>query len=1023
MTKPDFKKMTRQELRFYVLAHREDDDAIEALIQRGNHEWLAKQPKAEGYKKLSRKQVLEKLLEETLESAAAQYYYYFPAHYFKVIYTLENIVTSEKLLNWISTNQHICLIDVGCGAGAATIAFLEKIISFREKEKFTNSLEIVCIAIDKNPSALAIYNQFVKEVKNLLAQLNIKLIYQIYPRSLQERVSHIIKFINDQCNQWGQPCISNTILLQSNVLSGFKVGFDSLQKDYKILQELGITTNEVIDSKYEFGIDEARAYKWLFEDAAIDSLHIITVGTQEYSGSVTKIVDSLKSVFFESAHIVEKVSDKSDCKTKFKNPYHSKWWNKEDKIYESQKAFHVNYTTVINSNLQNDKDWHELIDLKNLEKAWVRARKHLKSESLPDEIEYRLFEINLAKNLQRLQQQLKVYIKEVVNSEDNLHYKFPKNVSQSRPRSLSRLEGEILSTAIIQNFPEKTSSLNGNSQAYRISSSERQTEYLYNSWFTLYRDFLAEARNIAQQKENQNGVIICVDIESFYTKIIQARLIELTAEELTESKRIRWLLKILLSKNLDEHEIVKGITQGSIGSGFYANLYLKPIDAKFGTQAKDNEWNVRLIRYVDDIILIIPDKNDEKVVLEVLTQELENLGLKLNESKTERYDNVSEFIETLEENKLLDELDKKFKEVVNPLYICNSKYRKELIKADKRDNDNQWWYLIRIYQKCLRSIEIYIDVSDLSRGIYRYLWDEKKRQEGLKDKTELKLPRLIDDINNEEIHNWAIIFQDCNSDWIKKKNLLRNELIKLFVDSWRELANLLKESNSREKISKTKKLKSSIRFAFNKLSLLGLEEIKDKTVYILCEQPWIFSNLLLVLESLSKQGYNNGVVEVIAYYEKNSLQISEYIRAVSLRAFRFSSQINEYIWEKIVEYSVGGASTVEKLMATESWLYLGHLSEQYVEDSHKKSISDALRNEKNNRLKKNYILILAMYDNQAMIEEIDSNDYMLKTAYDIALEGSESVQELLSNKEPKVIREYYSPKRFAGTDGEVDYSG
>ena len=36
MTKPDFSTMTRQELRAYVLAHREEDDAIEALIKRGN---------------------------------------------------------------------------------------------------------------------------------------------------------------------------------------------------------------------------------------------------------------------------------------------------------------------------------------------------------------------------------------------------------------------------------------------------------------------------------------------------------------------------------------------------------------------------------------------------------------------------------------------------------------------------------------------------------------------------------------------------------------------------------------------------------------------------------------------------------------------------------------------------------------------------------------------------------------------------------------------------------------------------
>jgi hypothetical protein len=36
MTKPDFNQMSRQELRAYVLAHRDDDEAIEALIKRGN---------------------------------------------------------------------------------------------------------------------------------------------------------------------------------------------------------------------------------------------------------------------------------------------------------------------------------------------------------------------------------------------------------------------------------------------------------------------------------------------------------------------------------------------------------------------------------------------------------------------------------------------------------------------------------------------------------------------------------------------------------------------------------------------------------------------------------------------------------------------------------------------------------------------------------------------------------------------------------------------------------------------------
>jgi hypothetical protein len=34
--KPDFSRMTREDLKAYILAHREDDDAIEALIKHRN---------------------------------------------------------------------------------------------------------------------------------------------------------------------------------------------------------------------------------------------------------------------------------------------------------------------------------------------------------------------------------------------------------------------------------------------------------------------------------------------------------------------------------------------------------------------------------------------------------------------------------------------------------------------------------------------------------------------------------------------------------------------------------------------------------------------------------------------------------------------------------------------------------------------------------------------------------------------------------------------------------------------------
>ena len=87
------------------------------------HQWLANQPEVNGYQKIDRYSKCDDN-KEPFKSAAGQYSLYFPTHYFKVIHTLENIITPEKLLTWLDQNRNICLVDVGCGAGAASIAFV-----------------------------------------------------------------------------------------------------------------------------------------------------------------------------------------------------------------------------------------------------------------------------------------------------------------------------------------------------------------------------------------------------------------------------------------------------------------------------------------------------------------------------------------------------------------------------------------------------------------------------------------------------------------------------------------------------------------------------------------------------------------------------------------------------------------------------------------------------------------------------------------------------------------------------------
>jgi hypothetical protein len=236
---------------------------------------------------------------------------------------------------------------------------------------------------------------------------------------------------------------------------------------------------------------------------------------------------------------------------------------------------------------------------------------------------------------------------------------------------------------------------------------------------------MVKAKNSA--KSFPDCVILRVDIESFYTKIIQHQLCDELCRELTESERVRWLIRLLLSKNIDEHEVGKGITQGSIGSGFYANIYLTAIDTRFGI---NREPKAELHRYVDDMIFIVPDPEDVDEVEKVLVEELNKLGLNLNRNKTERL-SCDEFLQQAEdEDKCLEKLSKDFECIVNYLYILNPEHRSLLEKS--YDDDERWWHNIDQYQQCLRAINIYLQATELSRKIYKYLFNEKRREKELK---------------------------------------------------------------------------------------------------------------------------------------------------------------------------------------------------------------------------------------------------------------------------------------------------
>ncbi len=439
------------------------------------------------------------------------------------------------------------------------------------------------------------------------------------------------------------------------------------------------------------------------------------------------------------------------------------------------------------------------------------------------------------------------------------------------------------------------------------------------------------------------------------------------------------------------------------------------IDAKFGLS---NPWGVEFYRYVDDMILIIPNPEDIDEVENILREELQQLGLNLNEQKTEKFYDVSLFLKESEEDEFLERLSNHFDSIVNPLWILDAEHR--AIFSSAYCNDDLWWHNIKCYQQCLRSIQIYTDIPNLSRKIFKYLFNSKSRDRDLakqKDvfglEGEVKSTKPPDSDTISAIITWATCFTASNNIWNKNRHELRQELVKLFQNNWEKLRkNNISSSESR-------KFQKYIRFTLFRLSILGLDDIIISLGEILREFFWIIRDPINVLESMAQQGYAAEIKSLLVYYQSLDQSV-EYLKAVTLRAMRFLPVIDGQEWEIIVEFAtILDSSIAEKLMATETWLYLGHKYNNFKQSHHIEAVKNALRSKPAppSRLEKNYLLILGQFEPIALSNfSVNPNDPMLVEAKDISLKGDPS--SIFDIPELRIIRQnYYSGQSPTDTGG------
>lgn len=976
--------------------------------------WLGSQVAAQGFADLDHRKTSRMLSQPTLLSAGAQFRVLFPAHYFKVVDTLQEVIGANQLSTWFAHTPHMCLLDIGCGAGTASAGFVEALLTLRGTSAVTGS--VLCLAVDVNHYALVMYDKLMTAIGKYSVGSGLTVDYQLFREGIPAAIPPMIQFLSDRRREWAQPSLAHVIVMQVNVASPLG-GDDTIRREQQEgLIGMGVSEDRIAALTTAFGQTEALAYTQVLEAVPVDHLHVVTISTSTpgylLEERVREMADTLERTLAAGGHVVDR-HWQGNRQVAFENPRGSYWRDKAGPTHST--TFYTDVSTGSNISLRRDSDWGGVVALDNLRLAWARTRRAFLEQSILDEVELRLFEHDLDGNLTRLQEQLHAYASDVARTDGRLGYVVPKGPSSARVRGLSRTEEEILSAAIIQKLGHKLSALRGSSYAYRVvpTQDDYVTEYLYEPWFQGYMRFMDEAR--AEAQRHVGCVVIKADIRNFFARIVRDRLLGLTGRELTESDRVRWLLRLLFSEDLDRHEAGRGIVQGNLASGFYANIYLTDLDVCFGT---NNPWGVKFFRYVDDMILVVPGQDDVPEVVRELRKELRKLRLELNIEKTRIYDQVSDFLDDTAPETSLEELNVRFGEVTNALWICCESYRSAFRQAYWTGGE-PWWYLVELYQACLSNLGVFVSATVLSRRIYRYLFNDRRCREDLGPHGELTLPALPTTRSASALMGWADQFRRSNAHWIEESTALASRLAILVRASWGQV----RDDAGVDEASK-RRLERRIRFGVNRLAQLGYAGIARDLSEILVSRPDIMREPGPVVQMLASQGFSGEISQVLSHYADQKDEIGEYMTAILLRAVRHLPDLDADLWKSVVERATKGKG-IDALVSSETWLFLLDRGSKYVTPQDVAEVRSALDNESqlDVRLAKNYMLILGAYD-PCHIANVAWRDHdLLSSARPLA--SRDGVAELTRYHEPEVVRQtYYSGRRLHGPEytGDVDAS-
>lgn len=906
------------------------------------HGWLDAQHDTSDFR--TRKVQLD---EDSLISVATQFHQFFAAHYFKTYFALEQVVTFPVLESWIQDNDRICVVDMGCGGGSASVAFVEVVKLLLTSTLAHRKVHIHFIGVDPIKAALEINRAVMERMKDHPSlPRNLTINYEFLCARIPDCALELHSRLDHQRESWHQPSLPHVVLLQPNVV------------DY-----LAPKVAEVVE-----------AYHQVFMATPIDRMHMLSV-TDKAEMRREQLVRMHSTLLKRFTHHSPTDKIDQDLNCQFRNPadsYARIVHNREN----FPMRFRASFITVQNVHWQQDAIWRRIIDADNLRLAWARTRTGLLRESLVDETDIRLFDRNVTASLNRLQNRLIVYAEDLAHPRDQVNYMVPKNATAARPKSLSRLEEEILSVAIVQAIAQDNPQP-PDVYAHRLNQGQR-SEFMYEFWGRAFDRFVQDVNSTAL--ENPDWMAIRTDLSSYYTRISQSTLIDrLHASADPDGTRVRWLLKKVLTRQLHDgyHEPGRGIVQGGVGSGYYANVYLEDVDRHFLQQTP----NLRYFRYVDDIVLFVRDSSDVNAILKQLDELLQPLGQMRSAEKTDIRPAVGFLLEAGLSDEL-KELSYACNRHLKALWVAACHYVQHL-EVETADFHS----FLRLYQQRLQLSGIVILLPTLRRKLLKYL---NMPPSGRTLDNPIHLPDFgYDTYTGAEV--WARSFQAANPPWFAVLDQLRQRLATIVRD-------VLHTANGNyESISRLDNRR--LRFAISRLCQLGIPlETLALIVQVLKDEPNQLREPAFVLDCIAIQGHSDTIRNLYQYYIANK-RAQTYIKALLLRAMRHSNELPIQI---LVEVATDlNASLEERLMATEA-LLAGRLTK--LTDQQWAGIVSALNTTMVPRLKKNFLLLMRQVRDRDPFayQPLAGDDALLFDAFNV-----EDGYNVFNQFEPEELQEYF----------------